>query len=94
MLLVWRMRQDIKLQEVRALISSIIIMAPAGSGDDKKMTDVWNTFQEAMFPFRTGLTQKQDMKAIDYLRSEAARGPLNVVPLAPLNPSPHRRRKP
>lgn len=92
MLLVWRMRQDVHLQETRVLVNAIIVASqPERQDADKTLGDGWNDFRNAMFPYLKIANQNQDQAALDYLRKEVARGPLRVKPLAPLTTRPSRR---
>ena len=93
MLLVWRMRQDLRLQETRAIAHAIIVSAnPERSDADKILSTVWDDYRNALLPYQVGMMKNQDQAAIEYLKKEVSRGPLKVVPLAPLTPSTHRRR--
>jgi hypothetical protein len=83
MLLVWRMRQDIRLTETRALIQAITF-AGTDEPDQSSVNDLneaWKEYTDEMFPFQRGRVKRQDEAAMDYLKQEVARGPLAVKPL-------------
>lgn len=98
MLLVWRMRQEIEFQRTRALVNTIIVSSQPDRTDAAKMLEQhWDEFRHTMFPYQRAMTQSQDQAALEYLRKEVARGPVQVRPLAPLTSTPgmrSRRRKP
>ena len=81
MLIVWRMRQDLRVQEVRAMTTAIVSAGSEGDDRDKPVQEAWNAYLTEMFPFQRGLLKNQDQKAIDYLKSEVAKGPLTVTSL-------------
>lgn len=84
MMMVWRMRQDVKHSETRAIIQALIATASEGEGANKNMQNAWTEYTEELFPFKRGLKKRSDQAAIDYLKREVAKGPLRVVPLQPL----------
>lgn len=86
MLIVWRMRQDIRMNETRVIIQSILAAAPeAGEQAGKSMQEAWKDYTEEIFPFQRGQRRGADDAAITYLKREAARGPLKVTPLQGLS---------
>jgi len=83
MLLVWRMRQDIRLMEPRALVQAITY-AGMDEPDQQSTNDLnesWKEYTDEVFPFQRGRIKRQDDAAMDYLKQEVARGPLAVKPL-------------
>lgn len=84
MLLVWRMRQDIELQKVRAVVNAVIVSNSEREGADKDMKDAWNDLLDEMYPYQKGQRVKSDQAALEFLRREAARGWLRVTPLQPV----------
>jgi hypothetical protein len=79
MLIVWRMRQDLRVQEVRAVTTAIV--QASSENADKPIQEAWKAYIAEMFPFQRGLLKSQDQRAIEYLKSEVAKGPLTVTPL-------------
>jgi hypothetical protein len=84
-LIVWRMRQDIKLQETRAMVTAIVAAGSDAENRDKVVQDAWQAYLDEYFPYKKNVIQNQDQRAIDYLKSEVKKGPLTVTPLQPLN---------
>lgn len=85
MLLVWRMRQDVRQYETRALVHAILAAAPeADEKTHKNMQDAWKDYTEELFPFQRGQRRNENEAAVDYLKREVARGPLKVTPLQTL----------
>ena len=86
MLLVWRLRQDIRQFETRALVHAILAAAPeADEKAHKNMVEAWKDYNEEMFPFQRGQRRTENNAAIEYLKKEVARGPLKVTPLQQLS---------
>lgn len=86
-LLVWRMRQDIILQNTRVVANSIITSTATGENADsayKELEQTWKDYLDCLFPYDRGALATQDQKAIAYLKQEVARGPLRIIPLQPL----------
>lgn len=92
-LLVWRMRQDIKLAETRAIVQAVASAASGSSEGDKALQEAWKGYVGELFPFHKRSIQNQDLAAIDYLRREVSKGPLSVVPLQPVGKSASRMRR-
>ena len=84
MLLVWRMRQDIELQKVRAVVSAVIASNSEAEGAAKDMKDAWDDLLDEMYPHQRGQRVKSDQAALDFLKKEAERGWLKVTPLQPV----------
>jgi hypothetical protein len=84
MMMVWRMRQDVAMNQTRAMIQAIIAAASEGDDANKNMQDAWADYKEELFPFQRGQKKRTDQAAIDYLKQEVARGPLKVIPLQPV----------
>lgn len=82
MLLVWRMRQDVRLFETRAIVQSVL--AAAEKSEQNDLQDAWKDYIEELFPWERGTKKRSDQAAIDYLKNEVARGPLKVTPLQSL----------
>lgn len=87
MLLVWRMRQDIEFQRVRVMVNATL--AAAAQGDNiqsanKELQDAWQDFIDESYPYQKGQRVRTDDAAIEFLKQEAARGPLAVTPLQPV----------
>lgn len=97
MLLVWRMKQDIRLLEMKALVQAVMY-AGVEEPDDKDTSQLnvaWTEYAEEMFPFQRGQVKRQDQSAVEYLKKEVARGPLSIRPLQYLGKARsrlHRRR--
>ena len=85
MLLVWQMRQTIRLQETRAIVQAIIAANSDDQGIQKALKESWDTFTDELMPYQRGNRKRQDQTAIDFLKQEAKRGPLKVIPLVPLH---------
>lgn len=85
MLLVWQYRQTIRLHETRAIVQSVL----AAQGDSQELQkaaqSAWESFMDELLPYQRGQRKRHDQAAIDYLKQEAARGPLKVTPLVPLH---------
>lgn len=95
MLMVWRMRQDIRMTETRAVINAIIVASqPASTGGDKALKDSWKEFVQELLPFLQKNEKTQDQLAIEFLKREVKKGPLKVLPLEPVykGARQHRRR--
>lgn len=92
MLLVWRMRQDIEVQKTKAIVQAIVAAASEGEEANKTLMTAWDQYLDEVFPFKRGRRVKADQLAIEYLKREAARGPLHVVPLQPLTKAKSRLR--
>ena len=84
MLMVWRMRQDIEMQKVRAVVSAVISSNSDADGAAKDMKDAWQDLLDDMYPYQRGQRVKSDQAALDFLRQEAERGWLKVIPLQPV----------
>jgi hypothetical protein len=82
MLLVWRARQDIKMQETRAVVQATL--AAGAEGEQKYMEQVWQDYLDEMYPFLRGRKKKGDEAAMTYFKKVSDEGPLYVKPLAPL----------
>lgn len=93
MLLVWQMRQTIRLQETRAIVQAILAAGSEDQGMHKAAEEVWNKYTDELMPYQRGIRKKQDQSAIDFLKKEAARGPLKVTPLVPLHKPRSKMRK-
>ena len=93
MLLVWRMRQDIELQRTRVLANAIITSGQAGADNDRLLRDSWKEYKDALLPYTKIQTLTQDQRAIDFLKGEAGRGPLKVIPLQGLGHTSASRRR-
>ena len=85
MLMVWHMRQEIRLQETRAIVQAIASSSSEDQTLKKALEEAWNSFTDELKPYQRGARKRQDKSAIDYLKQEAARGPLKVIPLVPLH---------
>lgn len=83
MLLVWRMKQDIRLSETKALVQAITYagMDEPDQSSQNALNEAWRDYTDELFPFQRGRIKRQDQSAMDYLKSEVARGPLCVRPL-------------
>jgi len=95
MLLVWRMRQDIEVQKTKAIVQAVIASAADAANLDeanKRLSESWDQYLDEVFPFKRGRRVKADQLAIEYLKQEAARGPLRVIPLQPLTKAKSRLR--
>lgn len=93
MLLVWRMRQDIEVQKTKAIVQAIVASASDNTEDaNKNLQNAWDQYLDEAYPFKRGRREKADQLAIEYLKREAARGPLRVVPLQPLTKAKSRLR--
>jgi hypothetical protein len=89
MLLVWKMRQDIRAQENRLLINTLVVCAqPERQDADKVLGEAWDLYRDTLFPYQREMSRTQDQVALDYLRKEVARGPVTVRPLSPLTTTP------
>jgi hypothetical protein len=82
-MLVWRMRQDIRLMETRALVQSVIYsgLEEVDQSNTNELNEAWREYTDEMFPFQRGRVKRQDQSAMEYLKKEVARGPLSVRPL-------------
>jgi hypothetical protein len=89
MLLVWRMRQDIRLSESRAVVQAVIYAGEdeVDQGSTNNLNEAWKDYTDEMFPFQRGRVKKQDESAVSFLKKEVARGPLSVRPLQYLGKS-------
>lgn len=85
MLLVWQMRQAIQLHETRVIVQAIIAGNSESQDVQKAAQTAWENYMDELMPYQRGRRKRQDQAAIDYLRREVARGPLNVIPLVPLH---------
>lgn len=85
MLLVWRMRQDIEVQKTKAIVQAIVAAASDGKDANDMLQTAWDQFLDEVYPFKRGRRIKADQAAIKYLEQEAARGPLQVIPLQQLS---------
>jgi len=85
LLLVWQMRQTIRLQETRAIVQALLSAQSEDSNVQKATKEAWEGYLDELFPYQRGQRKRQDRAAIDYLKNEAARGPLTVTPLVPLH---------
>jgi len=84
MMMVWRMRQDVAMNQTRVLIQAVIAAASEGTDEaNKNMQDAWADYKEELFPFQRGQKKRTDELAIEYLKQEVSRGPLRVIPLQP-----------
>lgn len=93
MLLVWRMRQDIRMSETRAIVQAVAASASGSAEGDKALQEAWKSYVGELFPFHKRSIQNQDLAAIDYLRREVSKGPLSVIPLQPVGKSASRMRR-
>lgn len=84
-LIVWRMRQDIQLQEKRALVTAVVAAGSDAENRDKVVQEAWQGYLDEYYPYKRNIIQTQDQKAIEYLKSEVKKGPLQVTPLQALN---------
>lgn len=88
MLMVWRMRQDIEMQKTRSVVNAVIAAASAqgenAESANKTLADSWQDLLDEMYPYQKGQRVKTDQAAIEFLKREAARGPLKVTPLQPV----------
>ena len=84
MLLVWRMRQDIEVQKTKAIVEAIVAAASEDKDANKRLLEAWDQYLDEVYPFKRGRRVSADRAAIEYLKQDAARGPLKVVPLRPL----------
>lgn len=92
-LIVWRMRQDITLQEKRALVTAVVAAGSDAENRDKVVQDAWQAYLDEYYPYKRHVVQNQDQRAIEYLKSEVKKGPLQVTPLQPLNKGSSKLRK-
>jgi hypothetical protein len=87
-LLVWRARQEIQMQQTRALVHAVTAAA-AGEGNEKEATDqlhkAWSDYLDELFPFQKGKRSNADNAAMGALQRELKRGPLSVTPLRSLS---------
>jgi hypothetical protein len=81
MMMVWRMRQDVAMNQTRATIQAIVAAASEGEDVNKSMQDAWADYKDELFPFQRGRQKRSDQAAMDYLKQEVAKGPLKVTPL-------------
>jgi len=89
MLLVWRMRQDIKVAETRLLVDAVLIASqPPDSDSNKQVKEDWNMFVHSVFPFKKQQEKTDDQRVIEFLHRQVAEGPMRVTPLT----SPFKRR--
>jgi len=93
MLLVWQMRQTIRLQETRAIVQSLLAANTEDQALQKATKEAWDSYVDELMPYQRGARKRQDKSAIDFLKQEAARGPLKVTPLVPLHKPRSRMRK-
>lgn len=93
MLLVWQMRQAIRLQETRAIVQAILAANSEDQGLQKAIKESWDSYVDELMPYQRGARKRQDKGAIDFLKREVARGPLKVTPLVPLHKPRSRLRK-
>lgn len=87
MLMVWRARHDIEMQKTRSIVNAIIAAASSGEnseGANKTLSESWQDLMDEMYPYQKGQRQKTDQAAIEFLKREAERGPLKVIPLQPV----------
>lgn len=84
MLMVWRMRQDIEMQKVRAVVSAVIASNSEADGAAKDMKDAWQDLLDDMYPYQRGQRVKSDQAALDFLKQETERGWLKITPLQPV----------
>jgi hypothetical protein len=94
MLLVWKMRSDLRFQEMRLVANTLIVAAQPNRQDaDTIIQGLWKDYRGAAYPFEKAAANRQDEAALDYLRREVAGGPLAVRPMAPLTVRSSRRGK-
>ena len=86
MLLVWRMRTDIEVQKTKAIVQAVLAAASEGdvASANKQVMTAWDQYLDEAYPFKRGSRINADQAAMEYLKKEAARGPLKVIPLQPL----------
>ena len=86
MLMVWRARQDIKMQETRALVQAALTAGAEDDGAQKHMQGAWQDYLDEIYPYLRGRKKRGDAAAMDYFKKIAAQGPMKVTPLQSLAP--------
>lgn len=86
-LLVWRARQEIRLQETRSIVQAVL----AGAADEdgakeasEQLQKTWEAYLDELFPFQRGTRKRADQAAMEVFLKEMAKGPLTVTPLTGL----------
>jgi hypothetical protein len=86
-LLVWRARQEIRLQETRAVVQAVLAAA-SDESNAKEASDQlqksWEAYLDELFPYHRGTRKRADQAAMEVFLREMSRGPLTVTPLTPL----------
>jgi len=85
MLLVWRMRQDIEVQKTRVMAQATLSAGSDTDAAEKTLKRAWDDYLDEAYPFQRGRRVNADKAALEYLKSEAARGPITVRPLQSLS---------
>ena len=86
-LLVWRARQEIRLQETRAIVQSVLAAAADESGAkeaSEQLQKTWEAYLDELFPYQSGTRKRADQAAMEFFLKEMSRGPLTVTPLTAL----------
>lgn len=83
-LMVWQMREMIRLRETRAITQAILSAGSEREEMHKAAMDAWDNFVDEFMPYQRGKRKRQDHTAVNFLKEEVARGPLRVVPLVQL----------
>ena len=86
-LLVWRARQEIRLQQTRAIVQATLAAAADESNAkeaSEQLQQSWEAYLDELFPFQRGTRKRADEAAMEVFLKEFARGPLTVTPLTPL----------
>lgn len=87
MILLWRMREDIRYHHSRVLVQSSI------DPDDGKATkDAWAEYTDVFYPYLKEKRRRDDKAALKFLMSEVKKGAFRVRPIAPLHRSKIRER--
>lgn len=83
-LMVWMARQEIEMQNTRAIVQSVLAASTEAPEAGKELQESWRDYIDSIFPFQRGSRKSADRAALEYLVSEVQRGPLAVTPLAPV----------
>lgn len=87
MIIVWRMREDIRYHEIRTLVQASI-----DPDDGKSTKDAWGELTDVFYPYLKGKRRRDDRAALEFLMREVKKGAFGIRPLAPLHRSKIRRR--
>lgn len=77
-LMVWKMRQEIEFQKSRSQLQALLSQKGAES---KEILKAFQDLRESFFPYDKNQKQDEMKNLREALRREAARGPMEIIPL-------------